>query len=358
MKSQTWSRIIFGGAVTVVVALASVNYVTDPFEIFHSGFYPKPYQINERFNKVEYLIANPNKFNGLMFGSSTIGGTHPKQIEPYYPDSRFYNFTLSNGNMYDYIAHLKAFVRQGLPLKHVYLQLDIETMGVYGHDPGMFLLKQHPKVSGDLPVRFCLSYLTGVFPKNIRGKIERNQPDAPPPFSRFHIEETGIWERPEQEQQIAQDCATHRKSPTFSGISTRKVFGSRSKQSLDALREIKKIATEHGIQLTVFIAPTNHKLLDTFVVEDYLGYLQGIAEITNFYDFSGYNSVALNNCNFYELVHYRPHVGKWVVARIAGDGDANVPQDFGHLVTRSNVADYVQQRRQQMLVHDKNQEKP
>jgi hypothetical protein len=51
-------------------------------------------------------------------------------------------------------------------------------------------------------------------------------------------------------------------------------------------------------------------------------------------------------------------VGKWVVARIAGDGDANVPQDFGHLVTRSNVADYVQQRRQQMLVHDKNQEKP
>lgn len=37
--------------------------------------------------------------------------------------------------------------------------------------------------------------------------------------------------------------------------------------------------------------------MDTFVVEDYLEFLKMISSLTNFYDFTGYNSVTKENIN-------------------------------------------------------------
>lgn len=56
---------------------------------------------------------------------------------------------------------------------------------------------------------------------------------------------------------------------------------------------------------------------------------------------SGYNSITLNNCNYYESKHYRPHVGDMIAARIFLDKDKVVPDDFGVFVTKENIDKHI-----------------
>jgi hypothetical protein len=67
--------------------------------------------------------------------------------------------------------------------------------------------------------------------------------------------------------------------------------------------------------------------------------------MTDFYDFSGLNSVTLNNLNYYEKNHYRYLVGNMIVKRIFGCGNINIPDDFGVLVTKNNINEHIKKQR-------------
>ena len=93
--------------------------------------------------------------------------------------------------------------------------------------------------------------------------------------------------------------------------------------------------------------------MDTFVIKDYLAYLKDIATITDFYDFSGYNSITTNNCNYYERSHYRPFIGKLIAARIFNDKTVKVPDDFGQLVTKENITEHLQMLKKNIINYKK-----
>jgi hypothetical protein len=86
-------------------------------------------------------------------------------------------------------------------------------------------------------------------------------------------------------------------------------------------------------------------MMDTFYKDDYLNYLKSIAKITDFYDFSGYNSITTNNCNYYETSHYRPHIGELIAGRIFKDKNISIPNDFGTWVTKENVDKYLKNKK-------------
>lgn len=82
-----------------------------------------------------------------------------------------------------------------------------------------------------------------------------------------------------------------------------------------------------------------------------------LASITDFYDFSGFNSVTTNSLNFYEDGHYRYLVGDMIIRRIFGRGSvANVPEDFGVLVTKKNVDEYIKKQKLELEEHLTNRE--
>jgi peptidoglycan/xylan/chitin deacetylase (PgdA/CDA1 family) len=66
-------------------------------------------------------------------------------------------------------------------------------------------------------------------------------------------------------------------------------------------------------------------------------YWKKLADATDFWDFSGYNSVSFEPRYFYDPYHFRNSVGDMALAYIFNDKSVYVPQDFGHKTTSENV---------------------
>ena len=148
------------------IYIGMVNYIVDPFNIFHTKFLKEQFQMNERFMKIEYLEENKNKYNSYMFGSSRIGTTPPSVIDKYLESAKFYNFTVSSANLYDYLMHLKYFIKSEYPIKNLYLQIDIDNISSYSRSESDYLRKLHPFVLEENLEKYYLSYfhvLASVF---------------------------------------------------------------------------------------------------------------------------------------------------------------------------------------------------
>ena len=139
---------------------------------------------------------------------------------------------------------------------------------------------------------------------------------------------------------------------TFHRKNKRTISGIASKNALKTIKEIVKLSSENNIELYVFTTPVNNVKMDSYIIEDYIEFISGISEITNFYNFSGYNSITMNNCNYYEHAHYRPLVARLIAAVIFKEESMLVPTDFGVYVTQDNIDEHLERLRSQMIVYD------
>ncbi|MBE0513324.1 hypothetical protein [Sulfurimonas sp.] len=352
MSSKKFIAFVGLFAFLIVGFVGGVNYVVDPFNIFHTKFLKEQFQRNERFMKIEYLEENHSKFNSYMFGSSRIGTTPPSVIDRYVKDAKFYNFTISSANLYDYLMHLKYFIKRGYPLHNLYIQIDIDNMNNFGRIDTDYLRKFHPFVKNEKLYNFYIAYLTGFFPFNIKGKVQVNikQDDLVGYFI-----ETGIWTRPKKEENIKINPLNFIKNePSFNTKNLRNVKNTQSKNNLEALKEIASLSKKHGVNLIIFTTPHNKNMMDTFIIDDYLEFLKTISRVGEFYDFSGYNSITINNMNYYESSHYRENVGRLIAAKIFNDQTVDVPKDFGVLVTKENIEEHLQNLKEQIKAYDLN----
>jgi hypothetical protein len=74
-----------------------------------------------------------------------------------------------------------------------------------------------------------------------------------------------------------------------------------------------------------------------------------LAQITDFYDFSGINSITKDPFNYYETSHYRVFIGEMMLARMfENDKNITVPEDFGDLVTKSNIDIHIKKLKSQL----------
>ena len=70
--------------------------------------------------------------------------------------------------------------------------------------------------------------------------------------------------------------------------------------------------------------------------------------MTDYYDFSGFNSVTTNPVNYYEEVHYRYRVGDMIIERIFGGSVAALPEDFGSLVTKHSIGQHLEKQKREL----------
>ncbi len=111
--------------------------------------------------------------------------------------------------------------------------------------------------------------------------------------------------------------------------------------TLVTMKEIVDLAKKNRIGLVIFINPV-HKTtyLDTDLRQFAL-FKKELAAITDYYDFSGLNSITTNNYYYYETSHYRPLVGDMMLKVMFGKPDVEVPRDFGFHVTRTNIDEHL-----------------
>ncbi|MBL0687422.1 MAG: hypothetical protein JJV94_06330 [Sulfurospirillum sp.] len=350
MNGKKWIKVFSIFFFSCTLLLSATNYTIDPFNIFHTKILKHQFQMNERFMKIEYLEKHNKEFNGYMFGSSRIGTTPPSVIEKYIPNSKIYNFSISGANLYDYITHLRYFIEHKYPIETIYLQLDIDNMNSFGRSSSDYLRKLHPYTLNQSLNLYYMSYLNGLFPLNIKGKILKNinYTDRTDYFL-----DIGISTKPDKEKAIKDDYKKFQQGvSSFNKKVSRTVKYGRANQNLEALKNIKKLCENNNIKLYLFTTPHNKNMMDMFKIDEYLRYLEDLSSIVDFYDFSGYNTITMDNYNYYEWSHYRPLVGTVIAGRIFNDPSIKVPDDFGVFITQDNIEKHLKNLRKQIKNYD------
>jgi len=324
-----------------ITVLATANLIIDPYGIFNTRVLPIAVEPSTYFNKIKQLEKNRGHYNGFMLGSSGIGFTPTEYIERYLPGVRVYNLWVSSATQYENLKHVQYLIKRQAP-KAIYLQVDMEfALAEHRHGSAMYARKLHPLVEETSLPLYLFGYLT-IFPldrirdklvANIRGQVQSTLTD---------FDGTGSVRADAQEALIRADGPAYvRNSPQFqANPGPRFVSGRQTSRNIRALAAIHELCAQHGIKLIVFIHPESRVSMDKFLLPDYLAFLRQLASVTDYWDFSGYNSVTTDDTMYYEPGHYRPVVSRLIAAKIFNDRSIAVPADFGTWVTQSNFDDH------------------
>lgn len=79
------------------------------------------------------------------------------------------------------------------------------------------------------------------------------------------------------------------------------------------------------------------------VENEYLDFLKGLSEITDFYNFSGYNRISMDDSYYYETSHFTPQAADIIMDIMQNGGDEVEMRDFGFgaYVTKENADDFI-----------------
>lgn len=342
---KRWLKKLFILIVVSISLVGLLNTLIDPYGVF--GRNPNSCsEPNERFVKMRYLSSSPDRYDGFLMGSSRIGSTEPSLLQKYFPKNKFYNLTISAGTLGEFEEMMHSMLKMGIKPRVIYLQIDLyDNLLTYKNDRSKLLLRMKPEDSMKEKIAFYKDYFL-LLPNHSNTtqqiKLDLGRQKR---TSRYDFYNTGCWYADAKEHAIRDNPSFYIKNEkTFHEIVKKTIpfNGTVMSQNLEALKRIKKLSTDNNIQLILFVTPHNHKMLDVIGLDNYQIFMKHLVNITDFWDFSGYNSVTLNNVNYYEYSHYRPHVAKWIASRIFNDISTDIPDDFGIYVSKENILEHLE----------------
>jgi hypothetical protein len=336
------------------VGIIAVNFYVDHHAVRLSLFslnkeiqqtiYPDG--INQHMFNPEVIFRQPEKFDSFLFGSSRVAAIDVANIQA----GKFYNMSYSQGLPAQHLAVIKSFLQRGVKIKSVVIGLDefCFSLSASAHQKQLLRI-MHPDIGGPGRVEIfgmyffrkpSLNELARWRDRVLYGKMD----------GRIIINSQGVHLGWSQKEKILQ--AT--KKPIFQfNIQKYEPFTygkEETDESFAAIEELINLSYAQGFPVTFFITP--------FYSNFYLNYAEGLlsikerlAKLTNYYDFSGINSITTNDLNYYEESHYRYQVGDMIISRIFGSGSVKLPDDFGVLVTRQNVGRHLKDQQQELTLY-------
>ena len=295
MKKFLFKCFIFAFYVFLVQVV--FPYAVDPFNVFHAlNIRENGIEPNQNYIKMKYILSNPDKFNGFMFGSSRVGVIHTEKI----PCEKIYNMTYSMGTISEHLSNIKTFFNAKIYPTKIYIGLDSFSYTIDAQEhltqpvrcPYGYLC-DNPKYFYSLylsPYNTLLSLLitnSGVF----RLKSET--------FYKY-----GWWGDYDIKSEF--DWNAKEILPSIG----RKNF---LKETLNDIQEIVKLCRENKIELIIFTNPMYDITYRASIEKNYFDFLEGLVKITDFYNFSSLNDITLNNENYIETSHYRAEVGDMII---------------------------------------------
>jgi hypothetical protein len=343
-----YRRLYFVSLLIVVILVGGmtlINYIADPYGAFRRDFSYQFLEPDRLFNKARYIGKNPDKYDCFIFGSSRVNGLDVTKIK----DATCYNMTYPLGLPGNHLENIKYFLKKGVKIKLLIMGVDEFS---FKYSAKMYVASTmggpYPPVIGEKALPVYLKYLvttyrTRIWQTMLKGYSDRKR-GLPSPVGVYDQWVTGHTFNPPKERSIEEHPDKHSKLPSFRDPTPwdeRGVVGKPEGEkylpgTLKDLREIVSLAKEHNIRLIVLVNPI-HAIKFHLNDRSFAEFKREMASITDFYDFSGWNSVNTNPYYYYEPNHYRFVGGNLILARIFNYNPPVVPADFGILVTRSNV---------------------
>ncbi len=341
MNYKRFNLIVLMTLMTLCASAAAVNYVIDPYGIFRKDFREQRRSPNDHFIKMRHLLGNPTKYDSLLIGSSRIGKIDVGRLR----NGRYYNLSHAEGVPGGHLKDIKMLLAKGMRIKNILMGLDDFS---YKVDPAAHLHRPltHPYGSWMENLHFYTEYLLKI-PTKEALKEYWNKTTIK---MFFDIYETGMPLHREEDEHIERDKDAHINHKKFNNPT--RYRGDRTRKTLQEIRDIKNICILHNINLILFINPIHKTTYIDSGPQQFEEFKQGLVEVVDYYDFSGLNSITIDNYCYYETSHYRYFVGDFIVARIFNDHSVAVPGDFGVFVTKSNIEAHLEAMRQSL--EDKN----
>ena len=305
-----------------------IPIAVDPYNVFHAfAIRDNGVEPNKNYIKMKYVLANPDKFDSYIFGSSRVGSIHVEKMQ----GERCYNMTYSAGTPQEHLANIQTFVENGIVPKRIYIGVDSFS---YTEDA-----KSHQIQPLRCPYEYEREHRSGFWGMYLNAGIAvQSLPTI------LHSEKTGHyaeefydygwWCDYDRETTIDWDAA----GPSVGA-------GDYLDETLREIREIVALCEQNHIELVVFTNPMHHLTYEESLKHNWMEFLRGLAEITDYYNFSGLNRVTTDNSYYIDTSHYNAYVGDMIIDCICNheDLEGSVGAGFGVFVTKENVGELVKE---------------
>ena len=318
-------------ALIIFAIFASINVFIDPYNIFHYE-YPinNGVEANKNYIKTQYLLHHKDEFDSLIFGSSRAGFLDPET----FTDGKYYNMCSSEALPAEHLHILKTLIKKGFVPKNVYIMVDdiscfVDPNVDFHKDQLYRLLYPSDGIQSkiDFYSRYCDLITTYESLSVMRGFVN----DDPVYTERYRAK--GCERLDKTADQVQSD---------FSVGYWADYYSLRLDGVISEMTDIVNLCNENGIKLTVVTNPLYCKTYGRDLEAGYLEFLEALAYVTPYWNFSGYSDITTDENNYYETSHFVPQVASKMVRTVYGETDDNLwKQGFGLYVTPDNVDEFI-----------------
>jgi len=312
----------------IFAPLLFFNIVIDPYGVFLNINKKSRIEPNLRYLKMRHILQNPHKFNSFIFGSSRVNFIDPVKI----PGESYYNMSYSNGVPKDHLEDITLMVKNGVKIKNLLIGIDYLSLMENPQIDEKDLLRRPYPESVQKKISFYTSYLFFRPDWKVLKLAVANYG-----IDRSKQLFNGIIANYKNDSLIKKNPEAYIKANRFLIPYTHYAYNSDIRGALYEIEKLVQFAKKNQIKVIFFINPTHHISYLNINLDDYFEALKRLIDITEFYDFSGLNSIATDNINYNETSHYRFYTGDLIVARIFKNSKIRVPDDFGHYITKPDI---------------------
>ncbi len=317
------------------------NVLLDPYNVFHaSKLVNNGVEPNKNYIKMKNVLEHPDKFDSFLFGSSRVGFIDVTRMN----DGTYYDMMYSEGVPSEHYDNLKVMIAHGIVPKNVIMGVDDITYFVDGSFHKDILYRKPFPWDGSMTDKlgFYLKYMDLI--TTVKAIPTIREHDAWDTGFSDRILNTGT-ENLDIESQF--DEANNK--PYWADY-----YYPRGEEAIAEIQKMIDLCKENDIKLTIFTNPLFGQTYTKGIENGYLNFLSDLADITDYYNFSGYNNMTMDTSNYYENSHFTRVVGdRMIDFMFYGDEDPELlKQGFGYYVTHENKDEFLKILKDQAINFD------
>jgi len=340
LSPRVYALALISAAAALFAGVVGANLLIDPQAVFGTGFFGRPANANDRYERLREYQADPKRYDAILFGSSRAFVLPHLELSGHLDGARLANFAVVGGMLNDYLPTLEYVLRdkssRGERLRVAVVQLDVDAFGGPPFNRQGLQYALPPAISGESATRFWWKLLTSIqlraWRSTIKGAAERPNfasapnalPLAPPTLSGLG-ELLGVHAANAQPLRPAA-------GGTLAG-SPRERLTERPGYA-DQIRLLERfvaLCRGHDIRLIVMAPPIGRSSADRLDRTDLLNAIQHLSSIVPLWDFTLATPILDSPEYWTDSHHFRADVGTMMVRRIFADDVPPEWKDFGAL---------------------------
>lgn len=316
MQIPSWNALAVGMLALAGFVVPAFNLVLDPYGVFGVSWPRSSHAMNERFLKMEHLLAHKDRHNAFILGSSVMGSFDPQVADSRAPGRRFYNLSFMAGTPQEALQALQALKRAGVHIDEVLMGLDVfafrESDAVDRPDRRL-----HPSVQDQSRLTWLSSYL---FAASFADGLTRITQNLGAERIRFDIGGNGRYVLVAQEVELARDPEAYARQHlemNKAGAQPTRIQWVESR--FTEFSQLVSWLQAERVQARFFIHPVNNRVLAAYSPASLSEFRRRLVEIAGpMPDFMG-DPVAGADEFYLDLKHYSPVLATRVMAQVLGD---------------------------------------